>query len=107
LNATDALQTSPAYVSSPFNNRPKLTRAHRQNLPPNYVGALTHRGTITPFSSKEVKTKMWVTKPGIYGLNGWRLETEVGGTSEDLWVRRALFSQEPPAKEESIVIVVQ
>ena len=55
----------------------------------------------------EVKAKMWISRPGIYGLSGWRLETEVGQASAEAWRTRSSFSQGPPAGEESIVTVVQ
>ncbi|KAF8530987.1 ER-golgi trafficking TRAPP I complex 85 kDa subunit-domain-containing protein [Gautieria morchelliformis] len=78
-----------------------------QHLPPSYTGSLTRRGTLEPLSSVEVKTKMWVSRPGIYGLSGWRLETEVGQAAAEPWLTRASFSQAPPLGEESIVTVVQ
>jgi hypothetical protein len=79
----------------------------RQHLPPSYTGSLTRRGTLAPLSSVEVKTKMWIARPGIYGLSGWRLETEVGELSPDPWRTRTSFSQGPTPGEETIVTVVQ
>ncbi|KAF8525181.1 ER-golgi trafficking TRAPP I complex 85 kDa subunit-domain-containing protein [Hysterangium stoloniferum] len=78
-----------------------------QILPSSYVGKLTRRGELTPMSTAIVEAKMWVSRPGIYGLSGWRLETEVGEREVDPWCTRASFSQGQLSGEESIVIVVQ
>lgn len=50
---------------------------------------------------------MWISRPGVYGLSGWRIETEVGEASAEPWRTRSSFSQGPPAGEESVVAVVQ
>ncbi|KAF8575503.1 hypothetical protein K439DRAFT_1419748 [Ramaria rubella] len=78
-----------------------------QHLPPSYTGFLTRRGVLAPQSSSQVKTKMWISRPGIYGLSGWRLETEVGEQLADSWRTRASYSQGPPVGDETIVTVVK
>jgi len=78
-----------------------------QILPSSYVGKLTRRGELAPMTTAVVEAKMWASRPGIYGLSGWRLETEVGEREADPWCTRASFIQGQLSGEESIVIVIQ
>jgi len=46
-------------------------------LPPPYATKLNFRGSIPPSASVTVHPKLWITRPGTYGLDGWRLDAEV------------------------------
>ena len=50
---------------------------------------------------------MWIVRPGIYGLSGWRLETEVAEHPHEPWRVRASFSQGAVVGEEMIVTLLQ
>ncbi|KAH7912583.1 ER-golgi trafficking TRAPP I complex 85 kDa subunit-domain-containing protein [Hygrophoropsis aurantiaca] len=69
------------------------------HLLPRYAGRLTFRGTLKPAETITISSKIWITRPGIYVLNGWRLETEVGeiltGDQEPTWRTRHRYLQEP------------
>ncbi|KAH7928488.1 hypothetical protein BV22DRAFT_1082749 [Leucogyrophana mollusca] len=70
------------------------------HLRPRYAGRLTFRGTLKPSEAISIPSKIWITRPGIYALNGWRLETEVGEVrpsqdGEATWRTRHLYLQEP------------
>ncbi|GJJ13919.1 hypothetical protein Clacol_008176 [Clathrus columnatus] len=80
--------------------------SHGQNMAPCYIGALTRRGSLKPRESATVQVKMWVTRPGIYGLDGWKLETEVGGREQEPWLIRASYVQEVEPDEGNVVIIV-
>lgn len=71
------------------------------------MGLLTRRGTLKPRDSITVQATMWVTRPGIYGLDGWKLETEVGGKKLEPWDTQARYVQEVIPTESNIVIIVQ
>ncbi|KAF9015517.1 ER-golgi trafficking TRAPP I complex 85 kDa subunit-domain-containing protein [Cyathus striatus] len=46
-------------------------------LSPPYSGRLTFRGSLLPSQSQAIGVKLWICRPGSYGLGGWRLETRV------------------------------
>lgn len=71
------------------------------------MGALTRRGTVKPRETVTVQARIWATRPGIYGLDEWKLETEVGGKQLDPWNTLHHYVQEVAAKEGNIVIVIQ
>lgn len=55
------------------------------------------RGTLQPLELVTVRPRVWVTRPGRYGLGGWQMETEVLeiSTIEDDVIRHR-YVQEPP-----------
>jgi len=70
-------------------------------LPPCYAGRLTIRGMLQPSQSTSVQTKLWVTRPGMYALSGWQVETDVGeplgSHSQSPWRTRRRYLQGPLA----------
>ncbi|KAG8982653.1 hypothetical protein FRB90_006642, partial [Tulasnella sp. 427] len=40
-----------------------------------YIGVLPHRGIIPPSSSKAIKAKAWIVRPGVYFIEGWSLSS--------------------------------
>ncbi|KAF8846247.1 hypothetical protein BDN67DRAFT_986591 [Paxillus ammoniavirescens] len=70
-------------------------------LPPCYAGRLTIRGMLQPSQSTSVQTKLWVTRPGMYALSGWQVETDVGeplgNHSQSPWRTRHRYLQGPLA----------
>ncbi|KDR85341.1 hypothetical protein GALMADRAFT_234163 [Galerina marginata CBS 339.88] len=73
--------------------------------PPPYLGRITFRGTISPSETTAIHPKLWVTRPGAYGLGGWTLETEIcSPTGQAIKSRRYL--QGPSLSEEGACIVV-
>ncbi|KAI6047762.1 ER-golgi trafficking TRAPP I complex 85 kDa subunit-domain-containing protein [Pisolithus marmoratus] len=71
-------------------------------LAPRHTGPLTIRGILQPSESSSVKTRLWVTRPGIYALCGWEVEVEVGESwldgSKTPWRTRQRYVQGPPAE---------
>lgn len=54
---------------------------------------------------------LWITRPGMYTLDSWTVETEVGEVAEDLspcdpWQTRQRYEQGPPAGDRSYLTVV-
>jgi len=62
---------------------------------------------MQPLSSIEVKARMWIVQPEIYGLSGWKLETKVAKHLHKPWQVHASFIQGAVVGEEMIVTVVQ
>ncbi|XP_006454644.1 hypothetical protein AGABI2DRAFT_182617 [Agaricus bisporus var. bisporus H97] len=46
-------------------------------LPPPYAAKLNFSGSIPPSGSVTLHPKLWITRPGAYSLEGWKLDTEV------------------------------
>lgn len=90
-------------LPSHSNTKPSQTR----NLAPCYMGALTRRGTVEPRETVTVQARIWATRPGIYDLDEWKLETEVGGKQLEPWSTLGHYVQEVAAKDNNIVIVMQ
>ncbi|KAG7450664.1 uncharacterized protein BT62DRAFT_927934 [Guyanagaster necrorhizus] len=44
---------------------------------PCYSGRLSFRGTLNPTELITIHPKVWVTRPGLYDLDAWRLEVKV------------------------------
>ena len=91
-------------------------------LPARYTGRLTHKRILAPLERVTIDAKLWISRPGVYALDGWTVETEVGevldassSTSESLpenpvtgaqkveegqegrWRTRQRYQQGPPA----------
>lgn len=82
--------------------------SNRDLLPPPYLGRLTFRGTIPPSGTVIVEPKLWVTRPGTYGLGGWTLETEISIPSleNEGSGRIQRYLQEPSTQQEGFCVVV-
>ncbi|KAF8167761.1 ER-golgi trafficking TRAPP I complex 85 kDa subunit-domain-containing protein [Crassisporium funariophilum] len=77
-------------------------------LPLPYLGRLTFRGVIPPSQSATLHPKLWITRPGAYGLGGWTLETEIDTSTSDDPIRssrKRRYLQEPPLVEGACLIV--
>lgn len=46
-------------------------------LPPIYLGQLTQRTILEPLGNATIFAKISATRPGTYGIIGWRVETDV------------------------------
>ncbi|KDQ63410.1 hypothetical protein JAAARDRAFT_169218 [Jaapia argillacea MUCL 33604] len=81
-------------------------------LSPQYAGRLSHRGTLLPAQQLTFQAKMSISRPGTYGLGGWRVETEVGEAPSGLqgqlapWRTRARYSQGPPPGDTSCIVAI-
>jgi len=76
------------------------------HLPPQYCGRLTFRGTLKSAEVVTLYPKIWVTRPGTYGLEGWRLETEVGEPADvGVWRVRQRYVQGPPARDQACITI--
>lgn len=58
---------------------------------PRYIGALNYRGKMPPSSWKTVQANIWIVRPGVYSLGGWRVDGRL--VVKDESPRAATFSQ--------------
>ncbi|KAG6819496.1 hypothetical protein H0H93_011310 [Arthromyces matolae] len=49
-----------------------------------FTHGLTFRGILEPSKSTVVEPKLWITRPGTYGLGHWSLDTEVLENESDI-----------------------
>ncbi|KAF9455059.1 hypothetical protein P691DRAFT_800071 [Macrolepiota fuliginosa MF-IS2] len=54
-----------------------------QVLPPPHATKLSFRGLIPSSGSVTLHPKLWITRPGTYSLDGWKLDTEVLENSDN------------------------
>ncbi|KAF8898889.1 ER-golgi trafficking TRAPP I complex 85 kDa subunit-domain-containing protein [Infundibulicybe gibba] len=77
-------------------------------LPPPFFGRMTFRGTLDPCQITTVLPKLWITRPGSYGLSGWRLETEVCDPASSQMGKspiRQRYLQEPKPRARACITV--
>lgn len=84
---------------------------HRLASPAPHVGRLTYKGQLSPLESTAIDTTLWINHPGMYTLNSWTAETEVGEAPEepdsgDAWKIRDRYEQGPQAGDSSSITVV-
>ena len=79
-------------------------------LPAPYTGRLTYKGELAPLAHTSIEGKLWVNCPGIYALDAWTIEAEVGevfdASDSGSWRTRQRYEQGPPAGALSYLTVV-
>ncbi|KAI0788537.1 ER-golgi trafficking TRAPP I complex 85 kDa subunit-domain-containing protein [Abortiporus biennis] len=98
-----------------LSSKPSKSILSGELLPPQFVGRLTHHGELEPSQSTVVRVKLSVSKPGIYALNGYRVESQVlelddaaakdGDTPGVRWRVRSRYEQGPQAGDRSCIVV--
>jgi len=115
-NRNSAYLPTNSYVNSSFSvYYSSLDTSSRHVLPPPYSLMLNFRGTIPPSGSVTINPKLWITRPGTYSLDGWRLDTEVyeqtkdadSNTNPSLAQRkvRHRYSHEQPISDRTCIVV--
>jgi len=91
--------THPAKYTIKFSSKQDAYPTSSDLLPPQYAGRLTHRGQLMPLESAVIHTKLLVSRPGTYALDGWQLYTEVAELplpdSSSEWQIRDRYEQVP------------
>jgi len=57
------------------------TAAAAPLMPPQWTGALVHKGTIPPMQTCEERARLHISRSGQYALSGWRLDVRTGEDS--------------------------
>ncbi|KIO33692.1 hypothetical protein M407DRAFT_231895, partial [Tulasnella calospora MUT 4182] len=84
-----------------------------QHPVPRYIGALAHRGSISPSSTTSIRAKAWIIKPGVYSIEGWSLTSRLApAPSADEGVSPTAapltsFSQLPDESNKKTIIVAE
>ncbi len=68
-----------------------LAREHASPPLIRYVGAVVRRGMLKPLDSFHVDLKAFVDQPGLYDLNAWQLDIDVGTEHGGEWTSRVTF----------------
>lgn len=89
---------------------PQAESAHPAPFPAPYSGKLTFRTTISPSELAVLHPKLLVTRPGLYHLGGWAVESEVivdASNSQHKMVprRQYRYRQEQPVSSRACVVV--
>ncbi|KIY45752.1 hypothetical protein FISHEDRAFT_66805 [Fistulina hepatica ATCC 64428] len=75
--ARGALRLPVSFTVRNFSLTHACRRDCRHFQAPSYCGRITFRGSLEPGQLATVRPSLWITRPGVYGLGGWQIETTV------------------------------
>lgn len=108
FNIRNTSTSCPAEYTLLLNGDQTPNRSTRAPVPP-FVGALTHRGTVSPLSQKSIQTRIWVVMPGTYSIAGWNLQCRpLPGQDEGQQTATSTLSSfvQDASVDEKVVIVM-
>jgi len=78
-------------------------------FPAPYTGKLTFRATVLPCEFAMFKPKVLISQPGLFGIGGWSVQTEVLAEQPDAsnssTRQRSRYTQEYPATSEAWLLI--
>lgn len=77
------------------------------HFPPSYSGQTVFRKTLGPLETSQIRARMVVSQPGVYGLGGWAVQCEVAASDKGEWRAGQVYTILASEMENEDVVVVR